>query len=246
MREYKKTFLTIVIVRIDFVNSVEMLKKNLPIDIREVAKTIFPIVEPESKTISEFKLTKDSTKRIDEDITEWVFNDIHRNKKLLINHECMYIEYKKYESYEVLKRDFEVIGNKLCSFFPEIQISRIGLRYINQINAPGTDPFNWSGYINSNLLGIFNFGDKDRYSRVFCNYALNSENDTVNVNFGMHNPDFPAIIRKKTFILDYDAYSQGLLEWNELKDKIDIFHLLIEKSFEEHITDDLRRIMDEG
>jgi uncharacterized protein (TIGR04255 family) len=58
----------------------------------------------------------------------------------------------------------------------------------------------------------------------------------------MHNPDYPAPIKKKTFILDYDAYTSGILGKDELDIYISQFHLAIQKLFEGSITEKFRTI----
>ena len=54
----------------------------------------------------------------------------------------------------------------------------------------------------------------------------------------MHNPDFPAPIKKKIFILDYDAYCSGILTKDEIFKNLPIFHAEIQRLFESSITDD--------
>jgi uncharacterized protein (TIGR04255 family) len=61
--------------------------------------------------------------------------------------------------------------------------------------------------------------------------------------YGMHNPDFPAPIRKKIFVLDYDAYYQGLQEMSDILRNTAEFHDRIEKLFESSISPKLRAIM---
>ncbi len=59
----------------------------------------------------------------------------------------------------------------------------------------------------------------------------------------MHNPDYPANIVKKIFILDYDAYCEGAQEKNEILKNLDKFHLKIQQLFEYCIQDELRKVM---
>jgi uncharacterized protein (TIGR04255 family) len=59
----------------------------------------------------------------------------------------------------------------------------------------------------------------------------------------MHNPDYPSPIKKKSFILDYDAYIVGLLTKAEINRNLEILHDEIEKMFELSITEKLRGMM---
>ena len=62
----------------------------------------------------------------------------------------------------------------------------------------------------------------------------------------MNNPDYPAIIKKKIFILDYDAFSSSFIPVNEIKDAFSTFNDTIYNLFEQSIKDDLREKMRDG
>ena len=59
----------------------------------------------------------------------------------------------------------------------------------------------------------------------------------------MPNPDFPAVIKRKSFTLDYDAYCTQLLDKTDIPAFLDRFHDRINSSFEKVITDGLRKKM---
>jgi len=67
----------------------------------------------------------------------------------------------------------------------------------------------------------------------------------VRFQYGMHNPDYPSVIRRKQFILDYDAYREETQTGDELERNLMRFHSKIQELFEQSITDELRRIMNE-
>lgn len=73
---------------------------------------------------------------------------------------------------------------------------------------------------------------------------LNLGNMKIRFRYGMHNPDYPAPIRKKLFILDYDAFLEGLQNEADMISNIDKFNNEIESMFEKCIKDGLREIMD--
>lgn len=61
----------------------------------------------------------------------------------------------------------------------------------------------------------------------------------------MPNPDYPSIIRKKSFILDFDAYLSGEQEISKMPDQVNKYHEKIEQLFENSIKNDLREKMNE-
>lgn len=128
--------------------------------------------------------------------------------------------------------------------FSDLQVKRLGLRYINSVEAPGPNKFSWNAYLNRNLLSIFNIPvDKAKIARAFHNLELNLGDLTLRFQYGIHNPDYPAPIRKRVFILDYDAYTTGFLAKEEIHQTLPVLHDEIEQLSEKSITDKLRGIM---
>lgn len=245
--KYKKNFLTNVIVRVDFPNPLKT--DSLPPDITKVILKSFPISEPKKlfQMVGSFKVEPKKKFEVEtgEETTEWNYYGVNREKRLIIQKDSLSISYmKSYRGYEDLKSEFLGIIDKLFEVFTDIQVNRLGLRYINEINLDETDPFNWEKYLNSNLFSNFNITEnKDTIARGLNNLVLNYGNMILNFHYGMHNPDFPAPIRKKIFVLDYDAYYTGLQDLKDIESNLFTFHEEIEKLFEENITDGLREVM---
>ena len=242
-----RNFLTNVVVRVDFPNPLQT--DSLPPDLTKVILKSFPISEPKKMIHVEGKFKLEPHKKMEfeagEEITEWNYWGINREKRLVINKDFLSITYIKwYKSFDDLKSEFLTIVNKLFEVFKDIQINRLGLRYINEINLEETDPLNWKKYLDNNLLSIFNIAeDKETIARGFNNLALNYGNMILNFNYGMHNPDFPATIRKKIFILDYDAYYTSLQEFIDIEPNLINFHDKIKKLYEKNTKKGLREIM---
>ncbi len=245
--KYKKNFLTNVIVRVDFPNPLKI--ESLPPDLTKVVLKYFPISEPKKliEISSEFKVVPKTKIEIEtgEEMMEWNYYGKNREKKLVLRKSFLSITYiKSYKRHDDLKSEFFSIINELFKVFSDIQINRLGLRYVNEISFDETKFFDWEKYLNKDLLSIFNIArNKDTIARGFNNLVLNYENMILNFHYGMHNPDFPAPIRKKIFILDYDAYYEGLQDLKDIKSNLFTFHEEIKKIFEENIEDGLRDAM---
>ena len=246
--KYNKTFLTNVIVRANFPNSIET--SSLPSDLKDVILKSFPISEPKKMILveSEIKIVPKSKIEIEtgQETMEWHYYGKNREKELVINEKFISISYMKwYDSFEYLKNEFLTIITKLIAVFEnDIQINRLGLRYINEIDLDETNALNWDNYLDNNLLSIFNIvEDKEIIERGFNNLVLNYGDMILNFQYGMHNPDFPALIRKKIFILDYDANFTALQDLGDIEPNLIYFHDEIQKLFEQNIKEDLRKIM---
>jgi uncharacterized protein (TIGR04255 family) len=242
---YKRNFLTEVIARIDLVSPLSCLEKEITKDIRKKALGRFPIEEPKQAFAHEIILSEKESATKKQPYTEWNYFGPNREKQLTIIPPAFFVAYKKYyDKYEELRDDFIAISNAFFQSYEQSQPSRLGLRYINELTLPGDNPLNWQEYVNNNLLGMFSYTIDDAApSRIFHNYEVVFKNFNLRFQFGLHNPDYPAPIRRRVFILDYDAYFKGAIEPKDIPDCLDQFHSTIQGLFEKCITGKLREVM---
>lgn len=247
IHKYANHFLSNVIVRVDFPNNLSIDDKLPPEVIKSILKS-FPKSEPKKLLGKEFKIKSENSMTFETNElrrTEWNFFGKNREKLLVLAPNALVITYKEYSSFEVLKDEFIDIINKIFENFKDVQVNRIGLRFINEIelNKPNLE---WALYVEEKLLSIFDiYADKSKIARGFSNLVINYGDMMLSFNYGMHNPDMPAPIKRQIFILDYDAYYEGFLELNDLETNLVKFHNEIEKMFETNIKPDLRLIMNE-
>jgi uncharacterized protein (TIGR04255 family) len=245
MPKYKRNFLHKVIARIDF-QQIIGIRNSLSKELSKKALEIFPIEEPKKKLVGvKFQLSAKEVKREElGEKVEWHYHGRNREKSLCIASDFMYISYSIYENIEKLSAEFFTILEQLIKSYRDIQVTRTGLRYINNIELNEGNHIEWHRYLNDDLLSIFDVAlDKTKISRAFQILELNYGDMNLKFQYGMFNPDFPAPIRKKIFMLDYDAFFQGLQSENEIKDNIIKFNNEIEKLFESCIKDGLREVM---
>jgi len=248
MPRYLKNYLTHAIIKIDF-NNIFPIDKNLPKEILDVAQKFFPLCDPITVAHSEIKLSAGgATVTEGEQSVTWRFHGINKEKTLVIARKdprtektSITIDYSKYESFDGLKDEFLSVLNKFSEVFPDVQIGRVGLRYINNINIDEKSPLNWSRYINTALLSSFRFvDDKKSISRVFTDLEMKYDDMSIKFQYGMHNPDYPSPIKKKIFILDYDIYYVGVCETSDVPDMVNKYHDKIISLYESSIKDKLR------
>jgi uncharacterized protein (TIGR04255 family) len=243
---YRKPFLKKVIVRIDLATPLESLKKAIHPQLTKNILASFPISEPKKAVIKQFQISpqhKESNEITSEE-KYWFYHSKNREKTICLAQNFVFVEYNQYKSYEELQEDFLSIVHLLVSLYDAFQISRLGLRYINHIELNEKDFFNWKKYLKPKLLYNLSL-PKERCEiiRVFNNFTISDGDMILQFRYGMHNPDFPAFIKKKLFILDLDAFQEGLIDVDYIENGIDKYHDAIEKQFEDSITDNLRRKM---
>jgi uncharacterized protein (TIGR04255 family) len=242
--KYSKPFLADVIVRIDYTSPIDDINLTLPKQISNKALEFFPIFEPKDIITQDMLISPEVGKV--ETITqrEWNYYGKNREKRLALTSKCCFIDYSKYESFEQLKKEFMNFVKLLFEMYADLQVMRFGLRYINNIKLDEPNLTDWKIYLGEILLSIFDISDsKEIIARVFNNLILKYDDIFLNFRYGMPNPDFPAPISQKMFVMDFDAYYSGPQDYNDLTKNIDTFHERIQKLFESLIKEPLREKM---
>jgi uncharacterized protein (TIGR04255 family) len=245
--EYKKTFIRQVIARIDFAAPLDKLEKEFPKGFDKLAQKKFPIKVPVQMVlplpmIAGANIVADMTKKY----PMWEYQDRKRENKLELLPTHMDVVFTKYTNYyEDLKNTFVELSDALTKEITEITIRRFGLRFINNIDVEDKSaPTKWEKYLNKDLLSVFKMSQKSEdVLRAFSILTYRSDDVLLNFRYGMLNPDYPAPIKKKEFILDYDAFYEGLLEGKDIPAYLDLFHRKIYELFETCITKETRKIM---
>jgi uncharacterized protein (TIGR04255 family) len=243
---YGKPFLDEVILRVDFSAPEPRLGKALPSQVKAAAIDRFPISEPRKAIAREFQVSKTDFSSMTEEFTEWNFHGRHREKRLAIGPQFVFVTNSRYKDYESLRDDFRAVSQPLFAAFQDLQGSRLGLRYINKIERPQPEPYDWQALIDRSLLGLLErFTDRDTLSRVFHIVDFKFDQVQVKFQFGLPNPDFPAPIKKSLFVLDLDGVVSGPQGHQDMMDSADLAHTRIQHLFEDSITDEMRVLMNE-
>lgn len=244
---YPNNYLTRVIARIDLVSPVEALANELPKELSKAALGMFPISEPRQAVTQELFISPQGPRTRNKRFTVWNFHGKTREKRLEITQQYVLVSYSKYEKYELLRNEFDSILNAFFGEYNQAQPSKLGLRYINALTIGGEEnPLKWDTYINNELLDLFGYQvEGAKPARIFHNMEFAFDNFCLRFQFGIHNPDYPAPIRQRHFILDFDAYNKGLLEPTNVITELDSFHTQIQHLFERSITETTRGFLNE-
>ena len=238
---YKKNPIKESLVKIDFFNPINQFDIEIPNDIVNKIKVNFPIPEPRELIARGFQISNNGIKQSENKHKEWNFYNRNKDRRIVITKDSVSVVHSQYENYEVFIKDFRLILDAIGTYDNSMQIKRFGLRYINNLEFANGDPFKWNQYLNKKLLCSFEIPKEKKYiARSFHNLELNYGDFFLRFQYGMHNPDYPAVIKKKIFILDFDAYYSGILERNELEQYFQKFHDAIQDMFEKSITSKYR------
>ena len=222
-------YLKEVIIRIDLPDTFEFSETKMPKEIEKEVLKRFPIPEP--KTLQGMELQISGKEFIQKDLqkTELYYFDSNREKKLVFLENAILISYRKYEEFNKLREDWSSVINLIFDKYPEIQVNKIGLRYVNHIQLD-KDENKWKDTINEKLLHNFQLG-LDNISRGFSIINLNENGIKTAFQYGIHNPDFPSTIKNNLFILDFEVFYEGILTKKDILENTDTFHGMIKSLF---------------
>lgn len=186
-----------------------------------------------------------------------------RDRALTLSYGALRIEFSRYECYEQL-RDFLVRALIALRGLPTLsRISRIGLRYVNEIPQPveltqaGENPSVWTSYIQPQLIprleGVpepleqswfsanISFSNKTGADRTFLSYGPRPQGAVVSAGpLGLAENTSPC------FLLDIDTYEgrhkrdDWLTNTEAILDVLDKLHENIEAVFNYCVTDKLK------
>lgn len=123
-------------------------------------------------------------------------------------------------------------------------IHRVTLRYINQIEIPGTeiqleDYFNFYPAINVSA------GDSFSAFIIGAQFPFDEGLNVLNLQMTSTNPGTVNGSQVVVFTLEYFSGKSGELPFSDISKWLEQSHSRIEESFEGSITDELRKIFDE-
>jgi uncharacterized protein (TIGR04255 family) len=250
-KQYNLDFIKQVIIRIDFNSKIKDLENSLPEEIKTIIKEYFSIEEPRKLIGKEFLFSPKSIdlQARDTEKNEWRFYDKDREKVLALTDEFMYIACKKHEDFNILKIKFIKIATMILLQWPDIQIKRYGLRYINLLNGELDikKPKGLRKYLNMHLMSLINFPiGQENISRALNHIEYNFGLNRLTFQSGFRNPDYPSPIKRNVFALDYDCYYEGETDSSDLEAYLEKAHDIIINFFEQSISKELRSYMESG
>lgn len=251
--KYQRNFLSNVICRVDFNSDLQSDSLNNLL-INQSITNVFPIKDKdivEKQTNYTLTQTQDMPQLMQENVSfiRKVFVSQCGKNKCNISPKFLILEYNDYSSFEKLKNDFLGIIQAIQNICGNIELSRFGLRYINVFNVDNIKIYKtfFSEKINEFVsLDSQDNGDNTiEISRALGKIEYVQNDIRLNMVFGEFNRNYPGVIQKHDFVLDYDAFIQGLYKLSDIfPQKFEAAHDLIQQIFEQSITDRLRNILD--
>lgn len=246
---YKKNFLTKTILRFDF-GVVPSLKGTEKSEFSAHIEDIYPLVTSKpTTTISVNFGPKGSA--IQEEVTAmlWEHRKVQDGTRVVfLTADFLAIEYgpNDYDHFPLFRAEAERVFGAFQAVYQPAHINRVGLRYINEVTQPQGNPLDWAGLIKPDLITSAKacFPESAKMVRSVHQLQMQRGDLTMRFAYGISNPDFPAALSRRHFLLDYDCFRQEAMPSNEVLGTLDRLNTLCESMFEISIDDGLRQQME--
>jgi uncharacterized protein (TIGR04255 family) len=238
---YRKNFLKQVIAKVDFTQPLSDLNHESLIAIIAEIKKRFPISEQATGYHQGIEITTQEVKTSKTEFPEWNFHGINRDKSLKINQHFLQVLLTKYTSRSDFEEDLIKPISHIIGSRTDVLIARTGVRFVNVFDFE-IDSFQrlkeyFSEAISGHIASIF------KPSECVRSFLINeyfSGETKIRMQTGLFNPDYPAVIKRRHFIIDIDAYIDFPHQIRDVAIYFNDFHLKIQDMFESNITQKLR------
>ena len=250
---YRNSFLNQVIVRIDFLQFIST-SMTFSESIEKEILRIFPrrgkdqIIRFNSINVV-FNQNNNGLPNANGEILEGIQREYFTNdgvNKLILSNKFIVFEINKYSNFEEHKQWFQSI---LLAFFQKnrVSVNRTGIRYINMFQQPRVKlqkKFFTQEIASSLYTKFVETTGEPHMIRSMHMTEYRIDEMIMNFRYGMFNPEYPNSLRKNDFVLDFDFFSNDVIDSaNGIISVLDKGHDEIQSLFEHSITDSLREVM---
>lgn len=241
---YTRNMIKKFIFRIDFINEISDLKENIPSNVTSKIVSNFPNSIMADVVESEIQIKKDLIRKKDRPFKQWEYISTDNSNKIVITPNFLLYDCSQYISFEDVLDKFLLIIEEILKF-DNVQIGRIGIRYINGFPASEFEInsiSDWEKYFDSNLFAFSKFGgNQSNITNMVNSIEFSYPEFRIKFKSGFNNRNYPLIVTRPDFTIDCDGYSNAVVtSFEELKLIINSIHEELEKIFEKSITDDMR------
>lgn len=238
---YKRNFLKKVIARVDFAQPLSDLSHESLIEVIKEIKKRFPIAEQATAYQQGIEITGQDIKQSKTEFPEWNFHGANREKTLKLNKLFLQIMLTKYASEADFKDDLINPISQILNSRTDVIIARTGVRFVNIFDFE-IDSFQrikdyFSETVSASSAAITKLDECVR-SFLINEYLIGETK--VRVQSGFFNPDYPAVIKRRHFVLDIDAFIDFPHQIRDVASYFGEFHTKIQAMFEANITQKLR------
>jgi len=164
-----------------------------------------------------------------------VFQNLGKGRLIKVSVQNMALAFSVYANFEDFKEEVLQRSTDFCSIFDVSSLTRIGLRYVNEIPLPAQQAESMTKYVRP--LVEFDRIPLGSVQQFALQLSARMDDHMIQVRTAM----LAGPIR--TYILDIDAYTETVKSAAEIGALLDRFHDTAQKVFLDHVTDDYKHVM---
>lgn len=247
-RVYEKNYLAQVIIAAEFTAPVESLREPLSDSFRQAFSDVLPDFEERDGTTQQvsFSVQQQGTEFTQRSDAFKLWRLLSRDRigaleicKDFVNYSVSsYLEWDEFS-----EPFFRALGLIAESLHGDVAYRRLGLRYIDEIKPPRGKALDWTGMITPRLTGALRLANGDPLVRAMGMIETELDRYRLRMQYGMPNPDYPALISQRLFVLDTDVYTNELVLQTDVEDEAKALCGIANDYFERAIGDKLRKMM---
>jgi uncharacterized protein (TIGR04255 family) len=247
--QYQRNFLSSVVARIDFSPILKITSDSIS-NFQDGIRTVLPQYEAQGMTAIEVSqkivggIPREETVQFP--FPRHIFRREDGAYSLSLEFNALWLECSRYTTYEAFMEIFVQAYQLLTNNYAPINVTRLGLRYVNFITPGKGNPLDWSNLIEPTLTHFLDtvVEDKTKLSRALTRAFYVEEDYVISVAYGFFNSQFPAKIAEKEFLLDFDCHTK-VVEQQDVISQLNNYHSQIQRLFEKCVLPNLKTLMNQ-
>ena len=247
--QYKRNFLSSVVARIDFSPILKITSDSIS-NFQDGIRSLLPQYETQPMMAIQGQVKIEAGARREERVQfpfpRHIFKSADGSYSLALEYDALWLECSLYTTYEAFNEIFIRAYELLTDNYAPLNITRLGLRYVNFITPGSGNPLDWAGLIEPTLTQFLDnvVENKSKLSRALTQALYVEDDYSIAVTYGFFNSQFPAKIVEKEFLLDFDCHTK-VVEPDDVIERLDNYHSQIQELFEKCVLPNLKTLMNQ-
>jgi len=164
-----------------------------------------------------------------------VFQNPRAARVIKVSSHNMALAFSSYANFEEFKDEVQRRTSSFCGIFDVATLTRVGLRYVNEIPLPNQNPESITKYVRP--LVEFDRIPLNSVQQFAMQVAASHDDHMILVRTAMLAGPL------RTYVLDIDAYTEVVKPTTEISSLMERFHDSAQRVFLDHVTEEYREVM---
>ena len=164
-----------------------------------------------------------------------VFQNQRKARVIKISPQNMAIAFSSYNNFEDFKEEVQRRIRSFCAVFEISSLTRVGLRYVNEIPLPTQEPESLARFVKPLL-------EFERFPLSSVQQFATQVSATLNGHMVLIRTAMLAG-PLRTYVLDIDSYTETVEQTNNISGLMEQFHDAAQHTFLDHVTNEYKELM---